>query len=125
MAKYNPYGRVEAWSGQYDQRCTFYKDDPTENDDGQLVENESEQFSRWCKVDGLYGIEYNVGNQQISDVTHRVTLRSDSDTRTITASWWLDLPDSTRVDVIYAFDRTNLKMEVELLCRERVDGDES
>jgi len=112
--------QIGAWAGEYDQRVTIYQNQPTTNADGQEVEGEVEFLQRWAKVTPIAGQERFLAQQTQADITHRVRMRSDVQTRTITPAMWLKLLDGTRLDIKRAFDVDLRRVELELECNQRV-----
>jgi len=111
---------IRAHAGEYDHRVTICKNEPTTNDDGQQVENEVEWIRRWANVRPISGTE-RYGPQQVqADVTYRVRMRSDTQTRTITPEMWLKLRDGTQLNIRRAYDLELRKIEIEMECNERV-----
>lgn len=110
---------IRSWAGEYDQRVTICKNVPTVNTDGQKVEAESEWIQRWASVRPISGQERFLAQQTQADVTHRVRMRSDTQTRTITAEMWLKLRDGTRLDIKRTFDLNVRRVEMELECNQR------
>lgn len=108
-----------AWAGEYDQRVTIWKNVPTVNDDGQKVEAAVEYIKRWAAIRPISGQERFLAQQTQADVTHRVRLRSDSQSREITAQYWLTLRDGTRLDIKRVFDVELQQIELELECNQR------
>ncbi len=112
--------KIRAHAGEYDKRVTIWKDSPTTNADGQCVENPVKVMQRWARVIPLTGREAVQAQQLQADVTHRVTMHSDTLTRTIVPAWWLTLSDGTRLNIVSAIDLEMAKIEVELMCNKRV-----
>ena len=108
--------KIRGLAGEYDQRVTVWKDEPTTNADGQRVENAVKVMRRWACVRPLTGRETVQTQQMQADVTHRVTMHSDTLTRTIVPAWWLTLSDGTRLNITSAVDMEMAKIEVELMC---------
>lgn len=111
---------IRAWSGEYDQRVTICKNVPTYNPDGQAVEVPTEWIRRWAAVHPVGGGE-RYGPQQVqADVTHRIRMRSDTQTRLITPEMWMKLRDGTRLDIKRVVDLEMKRIELEIECNERV-----
>ena len=106
--------------GEYGQRVTIYRDTPTVNTDGQLVETGGALFRRWAKVEPYGGGERYQNQQQQADITHRVRMRSDSQSRTITPRDWLVLADGTRLDIERVYDVDLRRVELALECKQVV-----
>ena len=111
---------IEAWAGGYDQRVTVWKNEPTTNDDGQRIESATEYIQRWASIKPLSGRESFLAQQTRADVTHRVRMRSDSQTRTITPKHWLTLRDGTRLNITRVFDVDMQNIEIEMECKQRI-----
>jgi len=111
---------VDARAGEYDHRVTVCKNVPTTNTDGQQVAAESEWIRRWCKVMPLSGRERMLAQQTQADITYRVRMRNDTQTRTITPLMHLKLMDGTVLNIKRVFDVDVRKVELELECNERV-----
>jgi len=112
--------RIEANAGGYDKRVRVYRDDPTENDDGQKVEAPKLFCRRWAKEVPVGGTERPLDQQMQADVTHRVRMHSDSHTRQITPKMWLLLSDGTRLNIKRVFDVEGRRTELELECNQRI-----
>lgn len=104
--------------GEYDQRVTLYRDSPTANEDGQLVEAGAAICQRWAQVRPFGGGEKHANQQQQADVTHKVKLRSDRMTRQITPRDWLLLRDGTRLDIERAYDEDLRKVQIVMECKQ-------
>jgi SPP1 family predicted phage head-tail adaptor len=110
---------IRAWAGEYDQRVTICKNVATTNTDGQQVEVESEWIRVWAAVHPVGGGE-RYGPQQVqADVTHRIRMRSNTQTRTITPKMWIKLRDGTRLDIKRVVDLEMKRIELEIECNER------
>ncbi len=113
MAKWTP-------TGEFDHRVTVCKNVPTTNPDGQKVPVEDEWIRRWAKVTPLSGNERMLAQQTQADVTYRVRMRRDTQTKTITPQMWLKLRDGTVLNIKRVFDVEMRKIEIELECNQRV-----
>jgi len=111
---------VRAYAGEYDQRVTIWRNVPTVNSDGQKVEVATEYIRRKVSVRPLSGKERFLAQQTQADVTHRVRMRRDNQTKAITPKDWLSLRDGTRLDVTRVFDVDMARRELELECKQRV-----
>jgi SPP1 family predicted phage head-tail adaptor len=112
---------IRAYVGEYDHRVTICKNEPTTNDDGQQVLNETDWIQRWASVRPVSGTE-RFGPQQVqADVTYRVRMHSDTQTRAITPEMWLKLKDGTQLNIKRVVDLEGRKMEMEMECNERVN----
>ena len=110
---------IRAWAGEYDQRVTICKNVPTTNTAGQQVEVPTDWVRRWASVHPVGGGE-RYGPQQVqADVTHRIRLRSDTQTRTITPEMWITLRDGRRLDIKRVVDLESKRIELEIECNER------
>ena len=107
-------------AGEYDQRVTVYKNVPTTNPDGQQVAAENGWIVRWAKVTPVSGQERGLAQQTQADVTYRVRMRYDTQTKTITPPMHLKLRDGTVLNITRAFDVEMRKTEMELECNQRV-----
>jgi SPP1 family predicted phage head-tail adaptor len=87
---------MRAHAGQYDKRVTVWENVPSTNDDGQQVETPVEFITRWASVKPLTGRERFLAQQTQADTTHRVRVRSDGQTRTITPAMWITLRDGLK-----------------------------
>ena len=107
--------------GEYDKRVTVWKNDPTRsaNTDGQRPESATQHCQRWASVMPARAVERLVSQQIKADVTHVVRMRRDSETKDITAAFWLTLSDGTRLDIRGIFDVDSRKVELLLECNER------
>lgn len=112
--------RIEARAGDYNKRVRIMQDDPSENPDGQKVEDPTLLCRRWAKVVPFGGGERFQDGQTQADVTHRVRMHSDSHTRQITPKMWLLLSDGTRLNIERVLDVEGRRTELELLCNERI-----
>jgi SPP1 family predicted phage head-tail adaptor len=110
---------MRAHAGQYDHRVTVWKNVPTPNPDGQQVEVPTEFITRWARVKPVAGRERFLAQQTQADTTHRVRVRSDGQTRTITPAMWITLRDGTRLDITRAFDVDMRRVEIEMECNHR------
>lgn len=115
-----PTSPVRAWAGEYDQRVTICKNVPTTNADGQQVELESEWIQRWAKVEPLGGRERFLAQQVQADVTYRVRMRSDAQTRTMTPKMWIKLRDGTVLNILRVSDIDLRKVELDIECNQRI-----
>ena len=106
--------------GQYDQRVAVHRDAPTTNADGQLVEAGAAIMRRWAKVAPYGGGEREANQQQQADVTHRVFMRSDRETRAITPKDWLVLRDGTRLDITRVYDEDLRRVQIVMECNQRI-----
>ncbi|KKK62028.1 hypothetical protein LCGC14_3008450 [marine sediment metagenome] len=113
MAKWTP-------TGEFDQRVTVCKNDPTTNTDGQKVAVEDEWIRRWAKVMPVAGREWLLAQQTQADVSYRVRMRRDTQTKTITPQMWLKLRDGTVLNIKRVTDVELRKIEIELECNQRV-----
>lgn len=111
--------RVEAWSGWYDRQVVICKNVPTVNSDGQEVEGETEYCRRWVRITPIRGRERFIAQQAQSDVTHRVRMRYDSETKLIEPTFWIKKLDGTRLDIRTVIDVDDAHMEIELECNRR------
>ena len=111
---------IEARAGEYDTRVTVCKNEPTTNTDGQQVASETEWIRRWAKVIPTSGTERILAQQTQADVTYRVRMRRDTQTKTISPDMHLKLRDGTVLNIKRVFDVEMRKVEVELECNERV-----
>ncbi len=111
---------IGSGAGQYDKRVTVWKNVPTTNDDGQRVQTPVEFIERWARIMPITGTERFIAQQTKADITHRVRMRSDSQTRTITAKMWITMRDGTRLDIKRVFDVDVRKVELELECNQRI-----
>lgn len=81
----------------------------------------STQFTRWGRVEPIGGREYPGGNQDRSETTHRVTIRRDTSTATMTPKWRLLI--NTVVYDIKALRDLDLEHKfIEIDAAERTDG---
>jgi SPP1 family predicted phage head-tail adaptor len=108
-------------SGEYDHRVTIWRNEPTTNDDGQQVELPAQFIRRWAAVEPMNGREFMLLQQTQADLSHRVRMWSDSQTRTITTADWLTLRDGTRLDVKSVANLNLADVELELMCNVRQD----
>jgi SPP1 family predicted phage head-tail adaptor len=108
--------------GDYDQRITVYqnKSGRSANPDGQRPEDGEVVCTRWGKALPVTGTENFQNQQTAANVTWRVWIHSDAESRTIAPKMWLVLADGTRLNVLRAFDPDGRRMEIELECVERV-----
>ena len=111
---------IEARAGEYDQRVTVCKNDPTTNPDGQQVPAEDEWIRRWASVLPVSGRERLLAQQTQADITYRVRMRYDTQTKTIMPQWHLKLRDGTVLNIKRVFDVEMRKTEIELECNQRV-----
>lgn len=111
---------IEAWAGDYNHRVTVCKNDPTSNPDGQKVPAESEWIRRWAKVTPLAGRERLLAQQTQADITYRVRMRYDTQTKTIRPKMHLKLRDGTVLNIKRVFDVEMRKTEIEMECNQRV-----
>lgn len=112
---------VDARAGEYDHRVTVCKNVPTkDDDDGQMVAAESEWIRRWAKVIPVSGTERLLAQQTQADITYRVRMRNDTQTRTITPAMHLKLRDGTVLNIKRVFDVDVRKVELEMECNQRV-----
>ena len=111
-------------AGEYDQRVTVWKNKPTTNPDGQQIEVPVEFIERWVKVEPIGGTrgekEQIVANQTQAHITHRLRMRSDTQSRTIDETMWITLRDGTRLDITRIIDVDVRKVELEIECNRRV-----
>ncbi len=107
-------------AGDYNHRITVWRNEPTTNPDGQQVEVPVEFIERWVSVETMDGTEGVIGKQTQAHVTHRVKMRYDTQTQTITAKMWITLRDGTRLDITNSVDVTGRKIELELSCTQRI-----
>lgn len=107
-------------AGQYDKRVTIWKNEPTYNADGQLVENAVEFISRWVNIRPVGGQEQFQAQQTQADVTHLMRMHSDTQTRTITPQMWITTHDGRRLDIQRVFDVGERRIELELECNQRI-----
>jgi SPP1 family predicted phage head-tail adaptor len=111
---------VRAWAGKYDQRVSVCKNEPTTNTDGQKVASETVWIQRWASVEPISGRERLIAQQTQADVTYRVRVRYDRQTKTITPTYHLKLRDGTVLNITRAFDVEMRKTEIEMECTQRV-----
>lgn len=106
---------------KYSNRATFYLNSTarTTATDGQRPETATEVCKRWVEVMPLSGRERMASDQQQSDVTYRLRVRSDETTRTLTRKHWLTLMAGTRLNIKSILDMTQERRELELECTER------
>ena len=120
MSRGNGYAKALGLQpGEYDQRVTVHRDSPGTNADGQRVEAGAALMRRWAKVEPYGGNEREGNQQQHADVTHRVYMRSDRETRAITPKDWLVLRDGTRLDITRTYDRDLRRVEIVMECNQR------
>ncbi len=112
--------RIGSPAGEYDKRVTVWEDVPTANNDGQLVPVATEFIERWVKITPIAGTERFIAQQTKADITHRVRMRSDTQTRTITTKMWITMRGGTRLDIKRVFDVDVRKVELELECNQRI-----
>lgn len=112
--------RTDARAGDYTDRVRVCQSTPSTNADGQLVESASDYVRRWAKVRTVGGSERPVAGQLTADLTHRVRLRYDAQTKSITPKMWLLLEDGTRLDIQRVVDVDRAHVELELECNQRV-----
>lgn len=105
--------------GEYDQRVTVHRDTPSTNADGQRIETGAAVMRRWAKVAPYGGNEREGNQQQVADVTHRVLMRSDRETRNITAADWIVLRDGTRLDITRVYDEDLRRVQIVMECNQR------
>jgi len=105
--------------GEYDQRVAIYRDTGSVNADGQRLENDAMVARRWAKVEPAGGGERFANQQQHAETTHKVRMRSDTITRTLSGRDWIRLRDGTRLDVLRAYDVDLRRVEIALECKER------
>lgn len=110
---------IHAYAGQYDQQVRVWKNTPTTNTDGQRVEGPTLWITRWARVTPVNAGERIVAQQMQADITHRVRIRSDTQTRQLTPAMWLKLADGTRLDIVRAYDVDLRRVELELECKQR------
>ncbi len=106
--------------GEYDQRVNVHRDTPTTNADGQRVEAGGVMFRRWAKVQPYGGNERDANQQQAANVTHRVFMRSDRESRGITPRDWLTLKDGTRLDITRVYDEDLRRVQIVMECTQRI-----
>ena len=107
-------------SGQLRYRVIVCKNVPTTNSDGQQVPAESEWITRWASVKPISGRERMLAQQTQADITHRVRMRYDRDTKTIGPTMHVKFRDGTVLNVERAFDVKMQKTVMELECNQRV-----
>lgn len=107
-------------AGAYNQRISICKNEPTTNTDGQRPANENVWIQRWASVNPLSGRERLIAQQTQADVTYRVRMRYDTQTKTIDPTMHLKLRDGTVLNITRAFDLEMAKTEIELECTRRV-----
>lgn len=108
--------------GNYTERVTIYQDPSTRSvsDDGQKPEDGEVYCTRWARRLPVSGSERFQNLQVQAEVTHRLRIHSDTQTRAITPAMWLVTSDGTRLDLLRIFDPDDRRMELELECKERV-----
>jgi len=113
---------THGWAGEYNQRVGVYRNpsDRSANTDGQRPEDETKFIDRWAAVWPVGGRERFLAQQVQADVTHRVRMRSDNQTRQITSAYWLLLSDGTRLNIKRVYDVDLRKVEIEMECNERI-----
>lgn len=109
------------WAGEYDKRCTVYRNSTTRaaNADGQRPESAESVCSRWVSVMPARAAERFLSLQAKTDISHVVRMRRDSVTKDITAAYWLVLTDGTRLDIRSIYDVDSRKIELQMECNQR------
>ena len=112
---------IEAMAGDYDQRIAVCKNEPTTDDaDGQQVPSETVWIRRWAKVIPVSGTERLLAQQTQADVTYRVRMRRDTQTKTIDPTYHLKLRDGTVLNIKRVSDVEVRHVEIEQECNQRV-----
>jgi len=78
------------------------------------------EYDQRVTIEPYGGGERHQNKQQQADITHRVRMRSDSQSRTITPRDWLLLADGTRLDIERVYDVDLRKVELAIECKEVV-----
>ena len=107
-------------AGTLTHKVTICKNVPITNADGQQVSVESEWIRRWASIVPVSGQERLLAQQTQADITSRVRMRYDRDTKTITPDMHLKLRDGTVLNIKRAFDVEMRKTEMEMECNQRV-----
>jgi len=107
--------------GDYDRRVAVKRNKAARsaNADGQRPEDAETFCTRWCKIRPVSGREALQNQQTQADVTHRVRMHSDTQTRQITPAMWLVTGDAERLNIVRVFDPDGRRIEIELECVER------
>lgn len=107
-------------AGKFNKRVDILqKREDSLNEYGHATDNWVVQFSRWAAIETGGGREFGMQDQQQADVSHKVTLRSDSATRQITPKHRIRLKDRT-LELTKAVDVNEGLMEVSCDCKEVV-----
>lgn len=103
--------------GELDQRVVFETIADVQGSAGGLSVSPTTLATRWAKVEPLQGRELFEAQQLASRVDHRVIVRHDSITETLTTKHRMKL--GTRVfDILQVINRGEQDREIELLVRE-------
>lgn len=106
-------------AGKFDRRMTIWQNVPTVNDDGQNVEVPTKIFERWGKILPVSGMEPIEALQQHADLTHKVRMRHDTQTATITAEMWLTKRNGDRLNIKAVRNVEEMDVEIEIDCIQR------
>lgn len=109
---------VKIDSRELRERVTIQaRDESTLSTYGEVTEAWTTYIARWAKVEPLSGREYSRQDGSQAEITHRVTMRSDSETRAITPKHRVSY-DSRVLQIVRATDVGERNIKFVLDCKE-------
>lgn len=108
--------------GRFKQVVTLQSRVETSRDDfGGVNPAWSIESYRHAMIEPITGREYLQAQAVQADVTHRITMRSDEDTRRLTPKWRLGLEGTSRTfDIVSVIDVGERRRELEVMVAEKV-----
>lgn len=108
-------------AGKLRNRITLQQEvGETKRTSGQPIESWVDRFDRWARVTALSGREWQQAQKVNAEVTHKVVVRSDSETRDIGPSWRVKYRE--RIYEILSLLPDEKNIQIDLLCKEIVNG---
>lgn len=108
-------------AGKFDKRVSILeKNEATLNEYGHAVDNWEFKFKRWADFATAGGREFQQQDQTQSEVTHKIFLRSDTQTRRLTSKHRIQFKQRT-FELTKAVDIDEDRMEVGCDCKEIVE----